>query len=198
MTLSADTEPIELEWLEVGSGQPTTPGGPRPTTFERRPPGAILVNRGLFRWEHAGGPPMRGTDLAIRRVLFVPFTVAAPLLATVLAELTTLTTDRYEPPHQSRVEVRRGRLVIDRRPTPAVGEHDEVRRAGQVRVQHAVHAIAIELVLAPWSACQSELRLQVRGHRTPIRLPRRYYDVAHPALATVRDLIELRPTRPPP
>jgi hypothetical protein len=197
VTSSPHRGPVELEWLEISAAGGDTRTAP--TTLDRRPPGATLLDRGLSTLNRRDArPAMRGTDLAIRRVLFVPFDAAAAQLDAVLADL--VPTDAHASRHGSEratITAGRGRVVIDRHPAVAPRGNPldviEVRRPGRVHAHRLGPALAVDLVLAPWSAWQSELRLQLHGGRGTTRLPRHYYDVAHPALAALRDLVELRP-----
>jgi hypothetical protein len=56
---------------------------------------------------------------------------------------------------------------------------DEHRIPGVVHLGGVGGAVSVDLVLAPWSAARSELRLELRRTR---RTPARYYDAADRAL----------------
>jgi hypothetical protein len=66
---------------------------------------------------------------------------------------------------------------------------DEVRWRGALHVGRCGRVVTVEVVLAPWSTSTSELRLQLR-HRA--ELPRRYFDVAHGVMDSLRAEVQRR------
>lgn len=97
-------------------------------------------------------------DWSIRRLVDVPFAISrtAPL-------------DR-------RVTVPHGSLVISRDGSAGT---EERRRDGVVHLRCWQRPVPVELVMAPWSATRTEVRLQLGRELTSLHLPPHYFDVAH-------------------
>jgi hypothetical protein len=85
---------------------------------------------------------------------------------------------------------RRAWLAFDD-PAHGIGE-DGCRVPARLRAPWSVRLVEVELVVEPWSASWTELRLQLAGHRSVWRLPHGYFDTAHPLMASLRDALAAR------
>ena len=68
------------------------------------------------------------------------------------------------------------------------------RLDGSLRVRRWGRSTPVEVTLAPWSALRTHLCLRPRRGRFGVRLPRRYYDVAHRVMDELWHQIERAPT----
>jgi len=145
----------------------------------------------LFDIDHH--PVQRGTDFTVRRVVDFPYTRALAALATACPDLHDRTQDTVGgAPHERRAVVHADAtwlsLIAPERGTYPSG----LRLAGALRVHRFGPPLPVEVVVEPWSGNRTELRMQLRTRRGKLRLPRHYFDAAHPVMGALRDTIETR------
>jgi hypothetical protein len=181
---------IELQVVTPGAG-----GATRTTSssiVEHRP--AIL---GLGRWldrrigllfDIDRHPAQLGTDYTVRRVVDFPLAGALAALATISAERRAAPATR----HGAAAVVRTAETWL------AFAFPDRASAVGGLRLDGELHVhrfgppVPVEVIVEPWSGDRTELRLQMRTRHGRLRLPRRYFDAAHPVMGALRDEIEAR------
>lgn len=154
--------------------------------IERRP--AFVLDR-VARWLDTPRPAQFGTDFTVRRYVEFPFAGARHAIAAISAELATVTTARRGP--EAVVRARASWLAFAV-PSVSPAPDEQLRLAGVLHVHRFGPPVPVEVVIEPWSSTRTELRLQVRTRRGRLRLPRRYFDAAHPVMIALRDQIEAR------
>jgi hypothetical protein len=192
----------DIEWIEDHVVEPhrrAAPGavvrlggGPPRMRPRTAAPTGVVANAGTAglggptRPRSVGfGPGFTVVDPAVHRRLRRPADEALTALERLHRELLAGATAR----HGSWVRWgrRRAWLAFD---DPAHGiDEDGCRVAARLRVPWSVRLVEVELVVEPWSASWTELRLQLAGHRSVWRLPHRYFDTAHPLMASLRDAL---------
>lgn len=74
-------------------------------------------------------------------------------------------------------------------PADAVTREDEWRLPCELHLHRFGRPRFVEVVLAPWSAVKSELRLELRSRRG-LKIPPRYFTVAHAVMDKLRGAVE--------
>jgi hypothetical protein len=137
-------------------------------------------------------PPFLGTDYTVRRIIEMPLAPAIAALGDVYRDLLAGRATHRGPT----ALVRKGDAVLAFA-INAEPEDDVWRIPGLLHVHRFRPPSSVELVVEVWSRSRTELRLQIRGHRSRVRYPRRYFDVAHPVMSALRDRIEARALNTP-
>jgi hypothetical protein len=134
----------------------------------------------LLQWIAGGRRPRpRPGDGSVRRVLAVDAEAAARALAAFLGELVA----HGDPSAVVAARAVHARLVL---PAAAAGP-------GLVHLRHRLHPVRVVLVVEPWSALRTDLRLDRidRPHRSA-RAMEHWYEGAHAVLDRLRGEIGLR------
>lgn len=166
-----------------GVGVASAPGGAPATVLIDRAPEALPGWMGPDR-----RPPQLGTDFTVRRVLWTPFSSALVALDDMQESLgvrpsTYLGRRTARPRSMARLSLRRADAV----------RHEELLWIPATLHRRASgHAMPVDVIVEPWSVERTEVRMQVRGDRRRIRLPRDYFDVAHALIDRVRFEVEVR------
>jgi hypothetical protein len=189
-----DDEVVDPRRVPTGVGSVRRGHGPLPRRPHRTAPvgitpaGATTIGGTARHGSVAFGSGASVADPAVHRLLRRPVGEALDALEALHDELLT------DParPRGSWVRWRRRRawLAFD---DPSHGrDGDGCRVPARLRVPWAVRLVEVELVVEPWSASWTELRLQLAGHRSVWRLPHGYFDTAHPLMASLRDALAAR------
>lgn len=172
MRLMTTPEPLELIELEPLNVEPEAPARrPVPSAFRLlAPPAAAWTTTTLRRhreplWVEARPrTPAPWPDLAVRRLVEVPFSTCCEELPTILAQMQAV------------------------RVTVVARTADETRLLIAARPPSRLHPVAIELTLRAWSPRRVELRLELHARKLHVSQGR--YDVAHDLAETLRNTIE--------
>jgi hypothetical protein len=156
-------------------------------TFERAPRFTMPTWLDIDR-----RPPLLGTDYTVRRIVEMSLAEAIGALGDVYCDLLAGRATHRGPTALVRTGAAVLAFAIDSGPV------DEVWRIpGLLHVYRFRPPSSVELVVEVWSRSRTELRLQIRGHRSRVRYPRRYFDVAHPVMSALRDRIEAQALKTP-
>jgi hypothetical protein len=176
--VDAATAPVRAGQLAAGPAGSTTVLIDRHADFAEHLPEWLSRDR---------RPPQLGSDQTVRRVLWTSFTAAVGALADCEHDLVI------------RPTTVRGRACRHRRPlarllltriTHRTG--DLLAWEGALQVHLGRRALPVDVVLEPWSAERTEVRIQVPADGFRIRLPSTYFDAAHALVDRLRFEIEVR------
>ena len=140
----------------------------------------------IVRWFDTPQPTQLGTDYTVRRFVEHPFANAHQALVTVSSDHRVAPSDRSA---EAVVRTPASWLAFSApQATPPLD--DQVRLTGVLHAHRFGRPLRVEVVVEPWSAARTELRMQLRSRRGKLKLPKRYFDAAHPVMIALRDEIE--------
>lgn len=153
---------------------------------QKRTIGRTMRDAGYQLWPDASRRvPRPWPDPSVRRVVDVSFPVGLAAVIERLGQLLDAPSGHRGPAVLMRGDS--GWLACE--PTNAVMSNGEWRLPGAVHVHRLARSAPVELVLAPWSARRSELRLEPRPRRG-LAMSARYFIVAHAVMDDLRDAVE--------
>jgi len=133
-------------------------------------------------------PGQIGTEYTVRRV------IEADLQQTIAALERTHRDLLAQPSTHigNRAVVRRGAASLIIELDPALVATDPIRLPAALPIRRCGPPEPVQLVIEPWSPRRTEVRLEIIHRHGRLRIPRRYFDVAHPSMSALRDELELR------